>query len=38
MLMSINHKNVLSEFPFYNLDNQELNITRLLNIYWVINY
>ena len=23
MLMSINHNNVLSEFPFYNLDNQE---------------
>ena len=21
--MSINHNNVLSEFPFYNLDNQE---------------
>ena len=28
MLMSINHNNVLSEFPFYNLDNQEfLRIT-----------
>ena len=29
MLMSINHNNVLSECPFYNLDNQEfLRITR----------
>ena len=28
MLMSISHNNVLSEFPFYNLDNQEfLRIT-----------